>query len=170
VRSSAADRIEGARPWVPRRLARDGEARVMETTTAMMRTALIKDASMPEDMGMDMMLMQEAIDACSMSMQACTMCSDAMAGMEGMGVCASRSAMCSDVCMTTMRMMMRPTGMDRTAMVAMLEACIAMCAACMAECRMHADMSAVCAMCADACEATDRACSALLASMTANAA
>ena len=122
----------------------------METTTAMMR-----DMSMPTDMGMDMMAMQEAIDACSMCMQACTMCADAMGGMEGMGVCASRCAMCSDVCMTTMRMMMRPVGMDRTAMVAMLEACIAMCAACMTECRMHADMSATCAMCADACEACD---------------
>jgi hypothetical protein len=93
-----------------------------------------------------------------------------MAGTEGMGTCASRSAMCSDVCMTTMRMMLRPMGMDRLAMVAMLEACIAMCAACMAECRMHADMSATCAMCADACEATNMACSTLLASMTADAA
>ncbi len=137
----------------------------METTTAMMR-----DMTMPADMGMDMMLTQEAIDACSTSMQACTMCSDAIAGTEGMGVCASRSSMCADVCMTTMRMMMRPTGMDRLAVIAMLEACIAMCAACMTECRTHADMSAVCAMCADACEATDRACSALLAAMTAEAA
>jgi hypothetical protein len=136
----------------------------MEMTTEMMKM------SMPNSMGMDMMLMQEAIDACSTSMQTCTMCSDAMAGMEGMGTCASRSAMCSDVCMTTMRMMMRPMGMDRMAMIAMLEACIAMCAACMTECRSHADMSATCAMCADACEATDLACSKLLASMTADAA
>jgi hypothetical protein len=143
---------------------------VMETTTEMMKTAFMKDASMPADMGMDMMAMQEAIDACSMCMQACTMCADAMGGMEGMGVCASRCAMCADVCTTTMRMMMRPAGMDRTAMVAMLEACIAMCAACMAECSSHADMSATCAMCAQACEACDAACSRLLASMTADAA
>lgn len=138
---------------------------MMDTTTEMM-----KAMPMPTDMGMDMMLMQEAIDATSMSMQACTMCSDAMAGMEGMGVCASRCAMCADVCMTTMRMMMRPAGMDRMAMVAMLEACIAMTAACTAECRTHADMSATCAMCADACEATNAACSAMLASMTVDAA
>lgn len=131
---------------------------------------MMKDMSMPSGMDMDMMLMQEAIDACSTSMQTCTMCSDAMAGMEGMGVCASRCAMCSDVCMTTMRMMMRPMAMDRTAMIAMLEACIAMSAACSAECRTHADMSATCAMCADACEATNMACSTLLASMTADAA
>jgi hypothetical protein len=141
----------------------------METTTELMRTAFGKDASMsmPSGMDMDVTLMQEAIDACSTSMQACTMCSDAVAGMEGMGTCASRSAMCSDVCMTTMRMMMRPTGMERMAMIAMLEACIAMCAACMTECRAHADRSATCAMCADACEAADLACSSLLASMTA---
>lgn len=145
---------------------RSGDARVMETTTEMMRAM-----SMPSDMGtaMDMMAMQEAIDACSTCMQACTMCADAMGGMEGMGVCASRCATCADVCLTTMRMMMRPAGMDRTALVAMLEACIAMCAACMAECRQHADMSATCAMCADACEACDAACSALLASMAADA-
>ncbi|GAA2754373.1 hypothetical protein [Amnibacterium kyonggiense] len=137
---------------------------VMETTTTMMRSM-----AKPEGMAMDMMKMQEAIDACSMSMQACTMCADAMGGMEGMGVCASRCAMCSDVCMTTMRMMMRPAGMERTAMVAMLEACIAMTAACMEECRTHADMSATCAMCADACEGTNAACSALLASMATDA-
>jgi hypothetical protein len=141
----------------------------METTTEMMKSAMMRSGSMPADMSMDMMLMQEAIDACSMSMQACTMCSDAMAGMEGMGVCASRCAMCSDVCMTMMRMMMRPAGMDRTAMIAMLEACIAMTAACMEECRSHAEMSATCAMCADACEATNAACSALLASMATDA-
>jgi hypothetical protein len=140
----------------------------MDTTTEMMKTAYLKDMAMPE--GMDMMLMQEAIDACSMCMQACTMCADAMGGMEGMGVCAYRCAMGADVCMTTMRMMMRPAGMDRTAMVAMLEACIAMCAACMAECGAHAESSSTCAMCAQACEACDAACSRLLASMTADAA
>ncbi|GAA4744621.1 hypothetical protein GCM10025783_15470 [Amnibacterium soli] len=138
----------------------------METTTELM-----KSMARRKDMGMamDMAAMQEAIDACSTCMQACTMCSDAMGGMDGMAVCASRCAMCAEVCGTTMRMLMRPAGMERTAMIAMLEACTAMCAACMEECRTHADMSATCAMCADACEACDAACSRLLASMTADA-
>lgn len=144
----------------------------METTTELMRTMAMSTMRSSESMGtaMDMTALQEAIDACSTCMQACTMCSDAMGGMEGMAVCVSRSAMCADVCMTTMRMMMRPAGMERMAMIAMLEACIAMCAACMTECRMHADTSATCAMCADACEACDAACSRMLASMTADAA
>ena len=139
----------------------------METTTELMRSmAMSNDTGMT----MDMAALQEAIDACSTCMQACVMCADAMGGMEAMGTCASRCAMCADVCGTTMRMMMRPAGMERMAMVAMLEACIAMCAACMDECRTDADTSATCAMCADACEACDAACSRLLASMTADAA
>lgn len=162
--TDAADGTDAARPGGPP-AREDGDARVMETTTRMMR-----DMAMPTGMGMDMGMLQAAIDACSMSMQTCTMCSDAMAGMEGMGVCASRCAMCADVCTTTMRMMLRSAGMDRTAMVAMIEACIAMSAACMTECRSHAEMSATCAMCADACQATNAACSALLASMAADAA
>lgn len=129
---------------------------MLETTTEMM-----KDMSMP--VGLDMAAMQRAIDACSTCEQACTMCADAVGGMDGMTVCASRCAACADVCATTMRMMLRPAGMDRTAMVAMLEACIAMCAACMAECRAHAEDSATCALCAQACEACDAACSDLLA-------
>lgn len=140
----------------------------MMTTTEMMKTTGMNDMPMPS--GLDMMAMQEAIDACSTCMQACTMCADAMGGMADMGTCASRCAMCADVCMTTMRMMMRPAGMEHGAMVAMLEACMAMCRSCMTECMTHAEMSATCAMCAQACEACMTACRTMLTTMTASVA
>ena len=129
-----------------------------------MTADMMKAMSMPA--GMDMSAMQDCIDQCSMCMQACTMCADQMAGMEGMGRCASMSMTCADVCDTTMRMMMRPMGMDMGALESMLRACMAMCEATMAECRMHADSSA-CAMCAQACEACIAACRTMMSSMAA---
>ena len=99
-----------------------------------MTADMMKAMSMPA--GMDMSAMQDCMDQCSMCMQACTMCADQMAGMEGMGRCASMSMTCADVCDTTMRMMMRPMGMDMGALESMLRACMAMCEATMAECRI----------------------------------
>lgn len=143
----------------PRDLEETGST-VMTTTAEMM-----KSMSMPT--GMDMSAMQDCIDQCSMCMQACMICADQMAGMEGMGRCASMSAMCADVCQTTMRMMLRPAGMDTGAMESMLKACMAMCEATMDEHRSHADASSACAMCADACEACMTSCRTMMGSMVA---
>jgi hypothetical protein len=128
-------------------------------------TEMMKSMSMPA--GVDMTAMQECIDQCSVCMQACSMCADEMAGMPEMGRCAVLCMNCADVCDATMRMMLRPSGMDMTAMRAMLQACMAMCEASMTECRSHGDMSPACAMCAQACEACMKACQAMMDSMAA---
>jgi len=112
--------------------------------------------------GMDLQLMADCIEACAACEQACTMCSDACAT-EGMGVCASRCATCADVCSAMMRMMMRPAGMDRTAMMAMLDACAIMCRATAMECASHDNE--YCQMCATVCTNCAEACEAMLASM-----
>jgi hypothetical protein len=103
-------------------------------------TEMMKSMSMPA--GMDMTAMQECIDQCSVCMQACSMCADEMAGMSEMGRCAMLCMNCADVCDTTMRMMLRPSGMDMTAMRAMLQACMAMCEACMKACQAMMDSMA----------------------------
>jgi len=122
--------------------------------------------SMPADktMGMDMMAMQECIEACSMAAMAATMCADSDAGMD-MAKCSSMCMNMMDVATTTMRMMMRPMGYDMMSMRAMMMACIEMGKACSAECMMHADMDEHCRMCAKACDAMVMACEKLVNSM-----
>lgn len=122
--------------------------------------------SMPmNEMGMDMEMTQKCIEACSAAEMAATMCADADAG-EGMARCASMCMNTADVAMVTMRMMMRPMGMDPMVMSSMMSSCIAMGTACAAECRMHAD-SDHCRICAMACDAMVEACTSMMAMMPA---
>ncbi|TPW78171.1 aldehyde dehydrogenase [Schumannella soli] len=111
-----------------------------------------------------MTAMQECMEACSAAAVAATMCSDADMG-DGMARCSSMCANMADVATTTMRMMMRPTGMDMSAMKAMMGACMAMGEACAAECRSHAEMAEHCRICMMACEAMVASCSKMMASM-----
>ena len=122
--------------------------------------------SMPAEktMGMDMMMMQEAIEACSAAAMAATMCADSDTGMD-MAKCSSMCMNTADVATTMMRMMMRPAGYDMASMRAMLMATMEMGRACSAECMMHADMDEHCRMCAKACDAMVMACEKVANSM-----
>jgi hypothetical protein len=92
------------------------------------------------------------------------MCAGSMdMGMEDMDRCRAMCMNCADMCNTTMRMMLRPAGMDMDSMMAMLQATMVMCTACAAECERH-DMQ-TCRMCAEACREMARACEAMMASM-----
>jgi hypothetical protein len=126
---------------------------------------MMMDSSMME--GMDMMAMQNVIEACSACEQACTMCANTSMGMEGMGKCAGMCMNCADMASTMMRMMMRPAAMDMDSMMAMLQACMVMGNACAAECSMHTDMNEQAAMCAKACTEMAIACEAMMTSMKA---
>jgi hypothetical protein len=129
---------------------------------AMMMDMMSKDMmTMPGmDAAMDMDVMQACMDACSACEQACTIC--AVQLMDG---CSPACMNTADMCNTMMRAMMRMQGMTPASMMAMLDACMAMCQTCMDECMDHADMSAVCKMCADACKACMDACMAVKNSM-----
>ena len=122
--------------------------------------------TMPADkmMGMDMMAMQECIEACSMTAMAATMCADSDTGMD-MEKCSSMCMNMMDVATTMMRMMMRPMGYDMMSMRAMMMATIEMGKACSAECMLHADMDEQCRMTAKACDAMVMACEKAMGSM-----
>src|SRR4051794_14590651 len=126
-----------------------------------MMTDMMK--SMPM-MGMDMDMMQKCIEACSAAEMAATMCADSG---DGMAKCSSMCMNMADVAMVTMRMMMRPTGMDPMVMSSMMTTCMEMGKACSAECKMHMD-SDHCRICAMACDAMVEACTAMMAAMPAS--
>ncbi len=123
--------------------------------------------SMPGTMpaGMDRAAMQACIEACSACEQACIMCAD-MVGEDRMH--AAMCLNCATMANTTMRMMLRPSGMHAPSMMAMCEAMVTMATACAEECAKHAD-DPVMAMCAQACRECASACEAMLTSMRAMA-
>lgn len=131
---------------------------VMNMTSKMMDTMM----TMP---GMDMMAMNEMIEACAACEQACTMCADGAMMSSDMGKCVSMCMNCADMCNTMMRAMLRPAGYDMTAMMAMMQACVAMCTACADECKMHAGMGEQYDMCAEACMQCAMACQKMMDSM-----
>jgi hypothetical protein len=137
---------------------------------SMNMTAEMMDSMAGEMAGsplLDMMTVQQCIEACSACEQACVICSDA--GMaDGMVRCMSMCASCADLCNTTMRMLMRQTGFDAMSMMSTLEACMTMCSACADECRNHARMSETCRMCAQACQQCADACKAMLGVLNAS--
>ncbi|MCU1576253.1 MAG: hypothetical protein QOD05_1746 [Microbacteriaceae bacterium] len=137
----------------------------MNMTAEMMKSMSMELAGvegMPASM--DMMAMQDCIEACAAAEQACTICADSSMG-EGMAKCASMCMNGADMNNTTMRMMMRPMGVDMKSMTAVLEACAAMSMACADECMKHAGTSETCRMCAQACRAAAEACESMMMAM-----
>ncbi|WP_255546150.1 hypothetical protein [Glaciihabitans sp. dw_435] len=136
-----------------------------DTTTKMMDMRSQEMQQMPETSGMDTMMMQECIEACSAMEQACTMCADSMMGAD-MSMCRSMCANAADVASAMMRMMMRPNGMTRDTMMAMLQATTMMATMCADECMSMADMSEECRMCAEVCRQCAMACQKMMDSMS----
>lgn len=114
--------------------------------------------------GMDMSMMQDCMDACAATEQACTMCADAMTGADQM-MCRSMCMSMADMSNTMMRMMMRPHGMHMPSMMAMMEAGMTMANACADECMRHAEMDAHCRLTAQVCRNMVMACEAMMSSM-----
>ena len=117
--------------------------------------------------GMDMIAVQNLVEACSACEQACTMCANNSMGMAGHEKCEAMCMNCADMSNTMMRMMLRPAAMDMDSMMAMMQACMVMGNACAAECMSHSDMSEQCRMCAVACQEMAAACEAMMTSMKA---
>src|SRR5665647_318508 len=115
--------------------------------------------------GMDMAMMQECIEACTASEQACTMCAGSMMG-DNMARVTGMCLNTADMCSTMTRTMMRPNGMHAESMMAMMRATMMMCTATADECMMHADASEDFRMCAEACRQSAMACQKMTDSMT----
>jgi hypothetical protein len=124
------------------------------------------DGTMP---GMDTQMMQECMESCMACEQACTMAAGMMPEddmmMKHMMPMMSMHMNCADLCGAMGRMMMRPAGMERTSMTAMLEACMTMCRACADMCMRHADMMPSCKMTAEVCTNCADACQKMMDSM-----
>lgn len=113
--------------------------------------SMMMDMMAGEDLhGMDMAMMQDMMEACAACEQATTMCAD-MCAVEGEGTCAAMCMNMADVSHSMMRMMMRPAGFSRDAMMAMMNATMVMARLCAEECMKHAEMMEHCRLCATAC-------------------
>lgn len=115
--------------------------------------------------GTDLSLVEACIEACSACEQACVMCADADAEGDGMGRCAAMNSNCANMCNTMMRMLLRPSGLHKPSLMAMLEAMAMMARACADECSTHAADHEHHRMCAQACMDCMNACEALIGSM-----
>jgi hypothetical protein len=90
---------------------------------------------------------------------------ESMAQADSMAMCLDMCLNCADMSNTMMRMLLRPTGMSQPAMSAMLQAMVVMCAACADACDAQAKSNPDCAMCAEVCRQSMRACQRMMDSM-----
>ena len=129
-----------------------------------MSTAAMLDTH-PANPTVDRETLARAIDACLTCSQTCTACADACLAepdASSMQLCIRDDLDCADVCATTSRVLTRQTAWDAPLKRAVLEACIQACSTCAASCGEHRDHHEHCRICADACEAWEQACRAVL--------
>lgn len=101
------------------------------------------------------------IEACFDCAQTCTACADACLGeqdIDPLRTCIRLDLDCTDVCLTTGRMLSRQHHVDARLFHAQLEACLAACEVCGDECAKHAEHYEHCRVCAEACRDCARAC------------
>ncbi len=113
----------------------------------------------------DLSLIEACAAACYKSGSLCATCSDACLGEPHVAdlVCCIRTCLdCSDVCLTTARIISRLTEPSPMLVEAQLMACAEASRICGAECESHAAMHEYCRVCAKACRACEQACRALL--------
>jgi uncharacterized membrane protein len=119
--------------------------------------------------GLDRDALVLCVEECLNCAQTCTSCADACVAESAradLGRCISIALNCADLCVTTMRVVSRPTGHDPAVVRTLLQACVEACRACYDECRKHALEHEHCRVCADACHRCAHACRELLASVT----
>jgi Domain of Unknown Function (DUF326) len=110
-------------------------------------------------------LLEACVAACYECGGRCVACSDAYLGEAHVTdlVCCIRTCLdCSDVCLTTARIVSRLTEPSPMLNETQLMACAEACHICAAECENHAGMHEYCRVCAEACRACEQACRALL--------
>ena len=106
------------------------------------------------------------IEACFDCEQACSACADACLHektVAELAHCIRTNLDCADVCGTLGRALSRGSKPDATLIKSMLQACADAGRVCGEECRGHASKHDHCQVCADACDACERACGQLLA-------
>ena len=101
------------------------------------------------------------IDACFDCAQSCTACADADLGepdVETMIRCIALCHNCSDICISTGRVLSRQTEFVPEVARVALQACIEACRLCGDECERHAQHHEHCRICEEVCRICEQAC------------
>ncbi len=108
----------------------------------------------------------QCIEACFDCAQTTVACADACLAEPNpapLARCIRINGECSDICLTTGRLLSRRLPSDTLIWDRQLEAAAIAAQMCAEECEAHAHMHQHCRVCADACRKCERACKALLA-------
>lgn len=110
-------------------------------------------------------VLAKCIDACFHCAQTCAGCADACLSEENVSSltrCIRLDLDCSDICLSTGRLLTRQHQPDMNLLQRMLELCELACRTCADECDEHAQKHEHCKICAAACRQCERACRELL--------
>jgi Domain of Unknown Function (DUF326) len=124
----------------------------------------------PRTLGIPLGPLVACIDACFDCAQSCTSCADADLGepdVETMIRCIALCDNCSDICITTGRVLTRQTEFVPEVARVALQACIEACRQCGDECERHAQEHEHCRICEEVCRICEKACNDALTALAA---
>lgn len=107
----------------------------------------------------------KCIDACLRCLQTCCNCADSCLHEEHpeqMRFCIRTDLDCADICAATVQVLSRASRPNLETVRALLETCRIACHYCSLECLKHSQVHDHCRICAEACQACEVACAALL--------
>ena len=110
----------------------------------------------------------ECVDSCFSCGKTCDACADACMGEENLQKlveCVRLDMTCSDICIATGRVLVRPTPSDTSAVRHQLQSCARICEICADECDKHASIHEHCRICAEECRQCKDHCDRLLAAL-----
>jgi hypothetical protein len=116
----------------------------------------------PRTLGIEISILAAAIDECFDCAQSCTACADADLGepdVETLIACITLCHNCSDICLSTGRLLSRQTEFVPELARVALQACIEACRLCGDECERHAHHHEHCRICEEVCRQCEQACS-----------
>ena len=128
----------------------------------------------PSKPSVDANALVEGIRACFDCAQACTADADADLAEQQVQMmirCIRLCLDCADLCLATGQMLSRQTAFDPATARTTLQACVQLCKVCGDECEHHARLGfAHCQTCMEACRRCERACNAILLSLSSRSA
>lgn len=105
------------------------------------------------------------VKACYACSESCTLCADACLGekeIEMLRRCIRLNLDCAAICEVTGQLVARQTEAVTEVLRKQVESCITACRVCREECQQHANEHGHCRLCAQSCQACEKACIDLL--------
>ena len=124
----------------------------------------------PRALSVEAGVLAACIDECFVCAQTCTACADADIGepdVETLLRCITLCLNCSDVCVSTGRVLSRQTEFESDLARVVLEACLDACRISAEECDRHAHHHEHCRICAEECRRCEKACADALSALPA---